>query len=263
MRADARGVVVSVAIGITASGCGGSSSPAAPSPSGAPVDCSAPLGVDFYVDMSGEEIPTGESRLAVVRPGIAYPCAERVASVEWSLEGPAVARISALPGVDSSATGRAWLTGLARGSATVRARAVLRDGSARAARPATVRVGDGSAPSGGRVVVDAAVTITADSGLTVPSTPEMPLVLPLSGRVEIVVDWDSAETAGVRFPLREGVWNPASPGRVVIDSLTPGARPQRALAEYLPAGEYSFQIVALVKLGTTDTMRYQVRMSQR
>jgi hypothetical protein len=271
LRVESLAVVVSAAVvGLAAGGCGGSSPPSAPEPGAPSVDCAGPLGAEFRVDLPGEEVPTGESRLATVRPGIAYPCAERVAGVEWSLDGPAVVRVSVIPGTDSSVTSRAWLTGLTPGSVTVRARIVLKDGSVRQARPSTVRVGQAPPAPGGRLVVDEAVLIKAETASTAPSTVEMPLVLPLSGRVEMVVDWDSTETAGVRCTLREGFWNPSNPGRVVIDSLTLGAysstlgaKPQRAFAEYLPAGDYSFQILADMKVGASDVLHYQVRVSPR
>ena len=268
MRADPLALVVSVAVvGLASYGCGGSPAAPDPPPAAASVDCGPSLSVEWHVELPGEEIPTGESRVATLLPGIAFPlaCAERVAVVDWSLEGPAVARVTVVPGADSSVTSRAWLTGLTPGSALVHARVVLRDGSAHEARPATVRVGASQAGQVGRLVVDEVIEIRGIA-TTISSTPQMPLVLPVSGRVEVVVDWDSVQTTGVRFTLLEGFWDQSKPGKVVIDSgpwALAGAKPQRASAEYLAAGNYSFQILADMKPGTIDRMRYQVRVSPR
>ena len=152
MRADSLALVVSVAVvGLASHGCGGSPSAPDQQPAAPSVDCGPSLSVEWHVELPGEEIPSGDSRVATLLPGIAFPltCAERVAVVDWTLEGPAVARVTVIPGADSSVTSRAWLTGLTPGLAVLHARVVLRDGSAHEARPATVRVGGAMAPRAG------------------------------------------------------------------------------------------------------------------
>src|SRR5262245_25744871 len=159
-----------------------------------PTDCAASANAPWRVGRDGTELEliVGDSHRQSVTPGFPVEC-RNLTSVAWSIEDPSVASVTQLgprnaQNDTAEDVSRAWVTGLAPGLTTVRARIMFTDG-VREAQPKAVRVVVAETPPPESfLVAQGRVTVTFNP-FTGAGGSLVPLTLPGAGRVDISVDW--------------------------------------------------------------------------
>lgn len=219
----------------------------------------------WTVDLRGAELLDGDSRRASVTPGLRIGCDDTIRSVDWSVQNPAVASVTP-SGVRNTAQdtagdiARAWVTGRGPGEATIGARIAFSDGSTLDARAAPLRVVAPDRPSRrSTVVTEGTVDVAFNQFTQYGAGGPIPLVVPGTGHLDILVDWPDF-SATFSFFIYEGrcLTLPCT-GRVIVDgSFLRHVKPRRETVRVEP-GEAS---LAMWGVGTgMATVRYEARFT--
>jgi hypothetical protein len=230
--------------------------PASPTP---PQDCSTVSKQTWAVGpaFAPFRVAVGASSSTALSPGLEPQCLNSVASVVWASDKPSVA--SVLP-FDRKAPTQAWVTGVAVGDTTVKARIVFSDGVTLDAQPEAVQVTPPKGPPTGSVLIAEGVVPVAAPPSHDQLMAWVPFKLPDSGFVEIVVDWDSPLDTidGVLYP---GTCSSIDTCAILITVINSGSKPISLAHFPLSAGAYT---IRLDSLGPgAETLRYSVRFTSQ